>query len=57
MLWLAIFALISLVLAIVCGVFAWARDKDPQAAIVAGGAAFAGALALLLAAAEFLDQS
>ncbi|GAA1026765.1 hypothetical protein GCM10009557_05630 [Virgisporangium ochraceum] len=56
MLWLTIFALASLVLAIVCGVLAWAKNKDLQSAAVAGGATFAGALTLLFAAATFVEQ-
>lgn len=56
MLWLTIFALSSLVLAFMCGILAWTRNKDLQAAIFAGGAAFVGALTLLLAAAGFVDQ-
>jgi hypothetical protein len=56
MLWLIIFALSSLVLAIGCGVLVWAKNKDLQGAIVAGGTTFAGALALLFAAAEFVGQ-
>jgi cytochrome bd-type quinol oxidase subunit 2 len=57
MLWLTIFALSSLVLAIACGILVWAKNRDMQAAIVAGGATFAGALTLLFAAAGFLEQS
>jgi cytochrome bd-type quinol oxidase subunit 2 len=56
MLWLTIFALSSLVVAIVCGILIWARNRDLQAAIIAGSATFAGALTLLITAAGFVGQ-
>ncbi|GAA1026848.1 hypothetical protein GCM10009557_06010 [Virgisporangium ochraceum] len=53
-LWLAIFALGSLVLALIAAGLVLAKTRDWQDAIFTGGATFAGALVLAITAAGFI---
>ena len=47
-LWVAICILLALFIGVAAGILAWLAGQDPPAAILTGGGAFGGSLALAL---------
>ncbi|WP_329105486.1 hypothetical protein OG792_32770 [Micromonospora sp. NBC_01699] len=56
-LWLAVAVLAAAFIGAAAGVISWAGTRKTGSAVLVGGAAFAGALGLALAAIEFVDPS
>ncbi|MBE1485294.1 hypothetical protein [Plantactinospora soyae] len=53
-LWLAVTALAGAIIGVAAGLISWAGSRNPGEAILVGGAAFAGTLALILMAIRFV---
>jgi hypothetical protein len=56
-LWLAISTLAATLVAVCAGLLSWADGASPPAAVIAGGAAFASAILLLLGVVRFVSDA